>query len=169
MPTPGFPEYVWGAEGSAVRKVVTKLVATRPAAFVARHCVPLDRFVLHRTGGRFTALGPIGMPMLVLTTTGRRTGRPRQQPLVFLRRGDQLIVVGTNFGQDQHPAWTSNILANPNVDVTIGGQTLPAVATQIHGEQQRELLNSFSEFGENYAAYVGRTERDIRVFALERT
>src|SRR5712672_3198902 len=103
MHPPGFPDYVWGAEGSAIRNVLMKLVATRPAAFVARHCVPLDRFVLQRTKGRYTALGPIGMPMLVLTTTGRRTGRPRQQPLVFLRRGDQLIVVGTNFGQDQHP------------------------------------------------------------------
>ncbi|MDM2424626.1 nitroreductase/quinone reductase family protein [Mycobacteroides abscessus] len=124
--------------------------------------------MLHRSKGRFTALGPIGMPLLVLTTTGRRTGQLRQQPLTYARDADRLVVVGTNFGQDHHPAWTSNLLAKPQAEVTIGGQTVPVTATQLHGAEQERFLREFAQIGANYAAYVGRAPREIRVFALER-
>ncbi|MUM17870.1 hypothetical protein BI330_15720 [Mycobacterium sp. CBMA 623] len=146
-----------------------KLASSPLAAALARLSVPFDRFVLARTKGRYTAMGPIGMPLLVLTTTGRKSGQPRQQPLTYVRDGDRLVVVGTNFGQNHHPAWTSNLLADHRADVTIGGHTVPAVATELHGEEQRRFLHAFAEIGENYAAYAERAgrEREVRVFALE--
>lgn len=143
MPDDAFPEYAWGDSGNRFRDLLLRLAATRPIAFIARRLVPLDRFVLHRSHGRFTVLGPIGLPVLVLTTTGRRSGLPRRQPLAYLRRDKRLIVAGTNFGQAHHPAWTSNLLANAHAEVTIGGHTVTATATQINGEEKHQLLQSF--------------------------
>lgn len=117
------PESVWGEGRHKTRRSVMSLMSSRLGSTLARLSVPLDRFVLRRSNGRFTALGPIGMPLLVLTTTGRKTGQSRRQPLTHARYGDRLVVVGTNFGQDHHPSWTANLLANPRADVTIGGMT----------------------------------------------
>ncbi|WP_255791713.1 nitroreductase family deazaflavin-dependent oxidoreductase [Mycobacteroides abscessus] len=164
-----FPESVWGAGRDSTRKRIMKLASSRLAAALARGSVPIDRFVLAHTKGRYTAMGPIGMPLLVLTTTGRKTGQPRQQPLTYVRDGARLVVVGTNFGQSHHPAWTSNLLANPHVTVTVGGKAVPAVATELRGDEQRQFLRAFAEIGENYAVYAERAgrEREVRVFALE--
>lgn len=163
-----FPESIWGQGRDKVRRRVMSLMSSRLAAALARLSVPLDRFVLRHSKGRFTALGPIGMPLLVLTTTGRKSGQPRQQPLTYIRDGDRLVIVGTNFGQDHHPAWTSNLLANPHAEVTVGGQTVSAVATRLHGAEQQRFLRDFADIGPNYATYVDRASREIRVFALQR-
>lgn len=164
-----FPESVWGAGRDSTRKRIMKLASSPVAAALARVTVPLDRFVLARTKGRYTAMGPIGMPLLILTTTGRKTGQSREQPLTYVRDGARLVVVGTNFGQSHHPAWTSNLLADPHATVTVGGRAVPAVATQLHGDEQRRFLRAFAEIGENYTAYAERAgrEREVRVFALE--
>lgn len=163
-----FPESVWGAGRDNTRKRVMKLASSPIAAALARVSVPVDRFVLARTRGRYTAMGPIGMPLLILTTTGRRSGEPRQQPLTYVRDGDRLIVVGTNFGQSHHPAWVLNLLADPHATVIIGGKVIPAVATELHGDEQRKFLRAFAEIGENYAVYAERAgrKRPVRVFAL---
>ncbi|WP_272939586.1 nitroreductase/quinone reductase family protein [Mycobacteroides abscessus] len=143
-------------------------MSSRLAVALARLSVPLDRYVLRRSKGRFTALGPIGMPLLVLTTTGRKSGQPREQPLTYVRDGDRLVVVGTNFGQGHHPAWTFNLLSNPRAKVTVGGQTVTVTATQLHGAEQQRFLRDFADIGPNYSAYVDRASREIRVFALQR-
>ncbi|EFV13129.1 nitroreductase/quinone reductase family protein [Segniliparus rugosus] len=162
-----FPEAIWGEGRVKTRAWVMRLASSPLASALARLSVPVDRFVLARTKGRYTVLGPIGMPLLVLTTTGRKTGQPRQQPLTYVRDGGRLVVVGTNFGQGHHPAWTSNLLADPRAEVTVGGATVPAVATLLRGEEQQRFLREFAEIGQNYAAYAERAGRDIRVFALE--
>ncbi|SPX88025.1 Deazaflavin-dependent nitroreductase [Mycobacteroides abscessus] len=166
-----FPESIWGAGRGrdSTRRRVMRLTSSPLAATLARASVPIDRFVLTRTKGRYTAMGPIGMPLLILTTTGRKTRRPRQQPLAYVRDGNRLVVVGTNFGQGRHPAWTANLLAKPYADVTVGGTTVPARASQLHGEEKRRFLRAFAEIGENYAVYTERAEREreVRVFALE--
>lgn len=164
-----FPESIWGQEDSGLRKVMLRLVGSRPMAFLARKLVPVDRMILRRTQGRRTALGPLGVPMLVLSTIGRKTGQVREQPLVYVRDGDRLVVAGTNFGQSHHPAWTTNLLANPHVDVTVGGHTVPAVAIPLMGTDRERWLGAFAEFGDNYGKYVARAGREIRVFALQRT
>ncbi|SIL80546.1 Deazaflavin-dependent nitroreductase [Mycobacteroides abscessus subsp. abscessus] len=163
-----FPESVWGEGRVGVRRRVMGLASSRLTAAIARFSVPIDRFVLTKTMGRYTAMGPIGMPLLVLTTLGRKSGAPRRQPLTYVRDGARLVVVGTNFGQAHHPAWTSNLLAEPHAEVTVGGQTIAVIATQLHGRQHQRFLREFAEIGQNYAAYTARAGREIRVFALER-
>jgi F420H(2)-dependent quinone reductase len=90
-------------------------------SWVIRKLTPLDHRVLRRSRGRYTLLGPIGLPLLLLSTTGRKTGQRRETPLVYMRDVDRLFVIGSNFGQSHHPSWSSNLLADPKAWVTIGG------------------------------------------------
>jgi deazaflavin-dependent oxidoreductase (nitroreductase family) len=85
-----------------------------------------------------------------------------------MREGDRLFLVGSNFGQASHPAWTSNLLADPNAWVTMGGKEIPVVATQVTGAERERIFRKFADYASNYDAYRGRTDRELRVFALTR-
>jgi deazaflavin-dependent oxidoreductase (nitroreductase family) len=76
--------------------------------------------------------------------------------------------VGSNFGQTRHPAWSSNLLADPNGWVTMGGEKIPVVARRLTGPEGERVFNNFADYASNYAAYRDRTDRDIRVFELTR-
>lgn len=105
---------------------------------------------------------------MLLNTVGRKTGQRRTSPLLYIRDGDRLVVVGSNFGQNHHPAWTSNLLAQPEASVTMAGRDIPILATQVTGEEKARLYKQFVELAGAYAVYQGRTDRDIRVFVLTR-
>jgi deazaflavin-dependent oxidoreductase (nitroreductase family) len=110
------------------------------SAFIAcglRILTPVDHELLRRSKSRSTILGPIGVPLLLLTTTGRKSGQRRQIPLTYMREGDRLFLLGSNFGQAAHPAWSSNLLADPNAWVTMGGKEITVVATQLTGAEAR--------------------------------
>ena len=113
--------------------------------------------------------GSLGIPILLLTTTGARSGLPRANPLIYARDGDALLVVGSNFGQTRHPAWTTNVLANPNVKVTLGGETVPATATQLIDGEADAAYAKLIEVTRTYREYQARTDRAIRVFRLSAT
>ena len=107
------------------------------------------------------------MPLLLLTTTGKKSGQRRQTPLMFLREGDRLFIIGTNFGQSMHPAWSSNLLADPKAWVTMGGTEIPVIATQLLGAEHDRVCTKFADYNTKvYQAYRGRTDRELRVFAL---
>jgi deazaflavin-dependent oxidoreductase (nitroreductase family) len=150
-------------------KAGQQFVATSVGAAIVRRLVPLDRWVLTRSHGRFTALGPFGSPLLLLTARGAKSGLPRTTPLVYLLDGDQLVVVGSNFGGTAHPAWSANLLAHPDAVVAIGGQRYPVHATLLDGAERERCWALFEEAAAPYRAYVARTTRTIRVFALRRT
>jgi len=103
-----------------------------------------------------------------LTTTGRRTGRERTNPLLYAVDGDAFIVVGSNWGQQQHPAWSSNLLADPDAVVTLGGQRIPVRATRVEGTERERLWELMRSLWPAYAQYEERSGRHIRVFRLER-
>jgi len=127
-----FPDVRWGRDpGRLVRRSVTAVIGSRFGAWCIRKLTPLDHKLLSRSNGRFTIFGPLRVPLLLLTTTGRKTGQRRQTPLTYMREGDRLFLVGSNFGQARHPAWSSNLLADPNAWVTMGGREIPVVATQL--------------------------------------
>ena len=128
---------------------------------------PLDRPLLLRTGGRFTLLGPVGLPTLLLETTGAKTGQPRISPLLYARDGDRLIVVGSNFGQAHHPAWSGNLIKTPAATVIMAGQRIPVHAELLAGAEADAAYDKMIALAA-YAAYRGRTDREIRVFALTR-
>jgi deazaflavin-dependent oxidoreductase (nitroreductase family) len=112
----------------------------------------------------------MGVPLLLLTTTGRKSGQRRQTPLLYQREGDRLFLVGSNFGQSMHPAWSLNLLADPNAWVTMGGKEIPVVATQLTGPEYERVFTKFADYvgPKMHQAYTGRTDREFRLFALTR-
>lgn len=166
-----FPDVRWGHEpGPLLSKPVEAFISSRLGSWCIRKLRPLDHRLLTRSNGRYTVAGPIGAPLLLLTTTGKKSGQRRQTPLTYQREGDRLFVVGSNFGQSMHPAWSSNLLADPNAWVTMGGKEIPVVATQLTGPEYDRIRTKFAEYvgPKVYRAYTGRTDREFRMFALTR-
>ena len=107
-----------------------------------------------------------GSPILLLTTTGRRTGQPRTWPLTYLPEGERLIVVASNGGQQNHPAWYLNLRANPQVSVQLGDQTQTMIAQTAEGEERARLWSRVVEEYPAYAGYQRKTDRRIPVIVL---
>ncbi len=108
-----------------------------------------------------------GLPMLLLTTRGRRTGMPRTTPMPYLRRGDDLIIVGSNNGLDHDPAWWLNLQAEPIAELQIGRQRSRARARRATPQERACYWPDLLEFNPRYAVYARRTEREIPVVILE--
>jgi deazaflavin-dependent oxidoreductase (nitroreductase family) len=160
------PDTVWGSRDSWYARIGDRFVATRLGSWVMRRLVPLDRRIMLRTQGRRSALGPSGAPTLVLETTGRRSGLPRLTPLVFVREGDSVVVLGSNFGRPRHPSWTSNLLAEPRAVVKAGGHDVPVLATLLDGDEAEAAFERFAALSRVYPAYRGRTDRAMRLIRL---
>jgi deazaflavin-dependent oxidoreductase (nitroreductase family) len=128
----------------------------------------VDRWVLVRTKGRWTAFGRPMFPTMVLTTTGRRSGEPRAVSLVYVPDGDDAYVVGSNWARDGHPAWSHNLLADPSATVTADGQEWSAEARLLTDEEKAEAWPGLIEVMPQWDEYVSMTDRDIRVFHLAR-
>jgi deazaflavin-dependent oxidoreductase (nitroreductase family) len=161
-----FPDARWGSDRSPLRRPLVAFASTRVGSWLIRTLTPLDRRLLVRTRGRFTVLGPTGTPVLLLTTTGAKSGLPRTTPLVFARDGDSVVVVGSNFGQEHHPAWTGNLLKTPQAVVTIGGKDIPVTGELLEGDAAEAGYRLMTDMASTYDAYRGRTDREIRVFRL---
>ena len=87
-------------------------------------------------------------------------------PLLFAGDGETAIVVGSNFGQEHHPAWTGNLLAEPRATIITGGATIPVTAQLLEGDDAEAAYRQMVEVTAVYAAYRRRTDRSIRVFRL---
>ena len=142
---------------------------TRVGSWLVRTLMPLDRRLLVRSNGRRTLLGPIGAPVMLLETTGRKSGQPSVSPLLFARDGDSIIVVGSNFGQQHHPAWTGNLIASPVAVAIVGGRRIPVTATLLEGDDAEAAYGKMVALAQTYSTYRGRTDREIRVFRLTPT
>lgn len=117
------------------------------------------------SGGRL--LGSVaGMPVLLLTTTGRRSARPRTTPLTFFRDGDALVVVGSNGGADRAPDWLLNLVEQPVAVVTLGSERLPVTAATAAAPERDRLWPRIVAAYPGYAAYQRRTTREIPVVLL---
>jgi deazaflavin-dependent oxidoreductase (nitroreductase family) len=135
---------------------------------VARRLVRFDRWLGRVTRGRVVALGMA--PGLVLTTTGRKSGLPRSSPLIYLRDGDDLIVIGSNWGGPAEPLWVGNLLAEPRARVTLDGQELAVTAAETSGAEYDRLWQAIVAQWPGYRAYRRRAaHRPIRIFRLSRT
>ena len=134
---------------------------------MGRLLVPADRLVGRLTRGRVVALGLV--PSLLLTTTGRRSGQPRTNPLSYARDGDAYVVIGSNWGGRAHPAWSSNLLANPGAMVTVRGREIPVRAILARGEERDRLRAELIKVWPAYATYEHRAaHRTLRIFRLDR-
>jgi len=99
-----------------------------------------------------------GLPILALHSTGAKSGQPRVSMLVYVRDGDDVMLVGTNFGQPKHPGWTANLLAHPDAAVVIGPVRLPVHAELVDDATWQEMFPRFVAVYPGYANYLGRRE-----------
>ena len=128
----------------------------------------LDRWVLWRSKGRWTAAGPPLFPTMVLVTRGAKTGEPRRVALVYLPDGDGALVVASNFGRERHPAWSTNLLAHPTVEVAAGGERWSGRSRLLDADEKAARWPDLIAHMPAWDGYTKVTDRDLRVFALER-
>lgn len=115
-----------------------------------------------KVGGYFE-----GASLLLLHTKGARTGRPRTNPLVYLPDGDRYVVFATKGGAPSHPDWFHNLVADPNVEIEVGTETIAARAVVITGPERDELYARQVERRPGFAEYERKTTRRIPAIALE--
>ncbi|WP_308402495.1 nitroreductase/quinone reductase family protein [Streptomyces sp. AC550_RSS872] len=153
-----------------VVRAVQKVSSTRGFAKAAPHVIPaLDRAVHRLTRGK-VLLSAQMLPGVILTSTGARSGRPRRTPLACMPEDDgrSWILVGSNFGRPGHPAWTHNLLAHPDAEVSWKGRDIPVTARLLEGEERAAVWKTALAFWPPYATYQARVEREIRLFRIVR-
>lgn len=116
-----------------------------------------------RVGGNFE-----GAPMVIITTTGAKSGQPRTIPLVYLPDSDRVVIFASKAGAPTNPDWYHNIVANPNLTVEVGSETYEAVAEEITGEERDRLFAAQVAAMPGFQTYADNTTRLIPVVALNR-
>ena len=109
-----------------------------------------------------------GAPLLLLTTTGARSGQPRIAPLVYTTDNSRVVVIASKGGAPTHPDWFYNVRANPEVTVELGTETFPARATIVKGPERQRLFDQMAAQMPNFAEYQRNTTRQLPVIVLER-
>jgi deazaflavin-dependent oxidoreductase (nitroreductase family) len=138
------------------------MVSARALRWTGKLNVPLYRLTGGRVGGKLA-----GSPVLLLTATGRKSGQPRTTPVLYLADGERQIVIGSNAGHRNEPAWSLNLKANPEAEVEIGRERRPVKARVAEGEERAELWQRVNEQYSGFDDYEARTSRDIALFVLE--
>jgi deazaflavin-dependent oxidoreductase (nitroreductase family) len=128
--------------------------------------VATDRLLQRATGNRVSWLNIAGLPNLVLTTTGRKSGLPRSTPLLCVPDGARILIAGSNFGGPKEPLWVRNIEADPEVTIRYDGNEEPRKARLLEGEERAVAWTRMLETWPNFAKYEQRTQRTIKVFEL---
>ena len=116
-----------------------------------------------KVGGQFA-----GAPMILLTTTGAKTGRSFTTPLVYSKDGDRFVIIASKAGAPTNPAWYHNLLAHPTVTVEIGTDKFQAKATPAKGDERERLFNQQAKAMPVFDEYRKKTTRQIPVIILER-
>jgi deazaflavin-dependent oxidoreductase (nitroreductase family) len=109
-----------------------------------------------------------GAKILLLTTTGRKSGEERTTPLIHERDGDRWVVIASKGGAPDHPAWYKNLEADPEATIEVEDETVPVVATTAEADERARLWSLLTESWPAYDDYQGRTEREIPVVVLTR-
>ena len=109
-----------------------------------------------------------GVPTLLLTTTGRRTGRSLMLPLIYGTHGDHHVIVASKGGNPKHPGWYVNLVAEPTVQVQVGAERFTARARTAAGDERAALWDQMAGIWPPYNEYQTKTEREIPVVVLER-
>lgn len=120
------------------------------------------RWTRGRVGGRL-----MGLPVLLLTTTGRRSGRPRTSALMYLPRGDDHVVIASVLGEPRHPSWWLNLKARPEAEIQVGARRIAVRAREAEGEEREALWRAVVAKQREYDEYRERTTRRIPVVVLE--
>ena len=152
---------------AGLRGVFAGFGKTRTFAAVGRALAPADRVLLRISGGRFGVGSAVGLRTLLLTTIGRSSGEPRQVPLLYVERDGGFVVIGSNWGGQRHPAWSSNLIAEPRATVSARGRTVPVHGRLLTGAERERMWHEVAEYWPAYDQYAVRADhREIRVFLL---
>ncbi len=129
----------------------------------------LYRLTRGRLGARIRGEPGAGdPPVLLLTTRGRRSGKWRTTPLLYLESGDELIVMAANAGNRRHPDWWMNLLAEPCATVQIGAARTPVIASELAGPRRDETWRRYARMYPSVDVYQRATRRRIPLVALRR-
>ena len=109
-----------------------------------------------------------GSTVLLLTTTGRKTGEQHTTPLIYDLDGANPVIVASKGGAPEDPGWYRNILKNPHVDVQIKGEKFHAHPRTVEGDERERLWQQMNKMWPHYAEYQTKTDREIPVVVLER-
>jgi deazaflavin-dependent oxidoreductase (nitroreductase family) len=108
-----------------------------------------------------------GVPTLLLTTRGRRSGKLRRTPLIYGRDGDRYVVVASYGGSPQHPDWYLNLAADPDVTIQVGPDVMAARASTLEGADRERMWGVLTGIWPDYDNYQAKTDRVIPLVALE--
>lgn len=145
-------------------------LSTNPVAtwFIRHVASRIDPWLFRATHGRLTSMGPPAMPMLTLTTVGRRSGLPRLVHLACVDHDGDALVVASAMGQERHPGWRYNLEAHPEVEVQRRGERFAARAELLSDAEKAAVWPEVQRAIPQMRVYERRTDRNIRVFRLRR-
>ena len=155
---------------NAAQRVVQKVASGGPGSWVfQRTMYPIDKQLYRRTDGRVTVSGLLaGLPVVLLTTTGAKSGQKRTMPLVGIPVDDDMAVIGSNFGQQSTPGWVYNLHADPRAEIEYRARTVSVVARRAADDEAAEAFRLAAPIYGGFERYVERaSHRTIRVFVLE--
>jgi F420H(2)-dependent quinone reductase len=132
---------------------------------IGRRFYRIHRFVYRWTGGLIGHRTPAG-PILLLTTVGRKSGHRSTTPLLYMPDGPLFVVVGSNGGRDQPPAWVLNLAATPAAEIQVGRRRLPVEAHILTGEEKAAMWPRLLEYYKGWGHYQQLTAREIRVVSF---
>jgi deazaflavin-dependent oxidoreductase (nitroreductase family) len=147
-----------------------RFAASGPGSwFFARVLHHIDRPIFRLTGGRHTLASLVsGLPVVMITTTGARSGVERTLPVLGLPTADGLAVIASNYGQERHPSWYYNLRANPQGYVTVDGVRSAFRASEAQGDVRARIWQEALKVYPGFAGYERRaSHRHIAVFVLE--
>ena len=149
-----------------MRSLFVCVVYKRKRTTVLLPCHPLAQSV-HVSLYRWTG-GKVGGAdhLLILTTTGRKSGVERDTTLFFFRDAEQFILIASAGGAAKHPTWWLNLQSNPQAKIQVGAHTIPVIAKQAEGEERQRLWSIIAENYKNFVGYQKRTTREIPVIIL---
>ena len=156
--------------GNPIHRANRALAGSKPGAwFFSKTIQPLDGLALRLTKGRTTATETLaGLPVVNVTTTGRKSGQPRTAPLIAVPIGDDLALLGTNFGGKRTPAWVYNLEADPTATAEYRNVEVAVVARPATDAEYEQVFETGGSVYGGYTKYRSRVDgRDIRVFVLE--
>ena len=132
---------------------------------VIRFMLSIYNFLYRLTGG---AIGGrmAGLPVLLLTTTGRKTGKQRSTPLGYFEQDGAFVIIASNGGAERNPAWFYNLTSNPQVTIQIRNRQMAAHAEQAGPEQRKQLWADLVKIAPAYEPYAQRTQREIPMIIL---
>ena len=158
------------ARPNVIQRLTQRVGSTNVGTWAFRTVLlPLDRTLVGKSEGRRSLPGfLLGLPVAMLVTTGARTGLSRTAPVVVLRAGTLIAVLGTNFGQERVPAWDANLRSSPLASITWRGISVRVRARQATEQEETEVWPIAAAAYAGFTAYRRRvTTRQVTVWVLE--